>query len=688
MKITNRIKSAIKGFTTVDNSYNEQASMARSFLKYGNQKPLAQDWSSVIMDDSQLYQGYPYAAINVRANKLAQLATGNVKTELLDTYENSLNLDDEDFLHPYLKIINDSPTFSNYKFWYDISTYLDLEGVYYLMAVRTVAGEGEKKRIGNIQSFKLTNPYNVRRVINEETGLVGGYVESRGSQFREIPIDMIIPIIKLNPFKENEPYAMTDAAKEYQYTLKQAGDYTRHSLKNNMSAPGILNTDVLLPQEQFENFKNRVTSQEKGVPLFGNGAGAITWESMQIDLDKASLTSINEMNRATLFAVSGVGKTIMGIEESGTTRETSKTQKDLFTENHIIPQLQLILDAFNQDYKNNYNKQYLVNGATLYIDSPLGVDKDSELKDKDIELKEIAVKEAEFNLYEALLAKSYTPDSIKLYLDGDIGINELKIDEKHKAEQAQIAEQTQDGVVPPAEKPKEEVVVKEEKPVEPKPKEKNQTVVKYNINNITNNSKENPEEEIDIKLTDIQELNEYLALQNKVTKKTINDTDKTKFIETATDHEKVSTFLKLDNALKERFELEEPATVYSYFIDDGSIYNLFSKDDLEASYASQNNSIDGINAIINKKLANKTLKFDEYKILSNDYVSIHENITPKELNDDLQAIVKVSGYSKLIQYEENGILNKTTEIKVKNANIVKDNDRYYLEINTVIKTKE
>lgn len=685
MKITNRIKSAIKGFTTVDNSYNEQAAMARSFLKYGNQKPLAQDWSSIIMDDSQLYQGYPYAAINVRANKLAQLATENVKTELSEAYENKLNLEDDEYLHPYLEIINKSPTFSNYQFWYNVSTYLDLEGVYYLMAVRTIAGEGDQKRLGNIQSFKLTSPYNIRRIINKSTGDIGGYVEAKNGFVREIPLDLIIPIVKLNPFNDNEPYAMTDAAKEYQYTLKQAGDYTRHSLKNNMSAPGILNTDVLLPQEQFENFKNRVTSQEKGVPLFGNGAGAITWESMQIDLDKASLTSINEMNRATLFAVSGVGKTIMGIEESGTTRETSKTQKDLFTENHIIPQLQLILDAFNQDYKNNYNKEYLVNGAELYIDSPLGVDKDVELKDKEIELKEIEVKDAEFALYDLLLSKSYTSDTIKQYLDGDIEINELKIDEKHKKEQEAKAREIQGGPIVEEKKVEEKPV--EEKPVVEKPKEENKTIVKYNINNITNNSKEEKTEDDEpIELESIKELNNYLVLQNHVTKMSIKDVDKTKFLEIVTDYEKVKSYIQLDKKISSAYELEELKPVYSYYIDD-SLYSLYCKSSLEASSGAEN-SLEGLNKIVNKKLNKKVIKFDDYKILTNDYDSVVESAYPKELNSDLQAIVKISGYAKQIEYDSNAVISKNTVIMVKSACLVENDNKYYLEINAVIQEKE
>jgi hypothetical protein len=335
MKITQRFQNAFESFKKEKNSVSpEELSISRDFLKYGSNKPLVQDWSKVVMSDKDLYSGYSYAAITTRANKLVQLAIENIETKIVDDknteYDDSENAEN---IHPYLKIIDESATFSNQQFWYSISTYLDLVGVYYLMAIRTVEGEGEEKRIGNIQSFKLLSPYDIRRVINEETGDVGGYVEVRNGLVREIPTEMIIEMRKLNPFSNKDPYAMTDAAKEYQFALKQAGDYTRHSLKNNMAAPGIISTDVLLDREQFQNFVSRITNQEKGLPLFGNGAGAITWDAMQINLDNASLDKITEINRSTLFAVSGVSKTLMAIEESGTTRETSRVQKDLFVEN-------------------------------------------------------------------------------------------------------------------------------------------------------------------------------------------------------------------------------------------------------------------------------------------------------------------------------------------------------------------
>lgn len=412
MNIPKPIKSLQNFFAPNKQSIGDN--LGRDFLRFGNRKPLVQDWSKVIMTDKDLYTGYAFAAINNRANKFAQIATENLKTDATPRMIKEAKAKNQTLVHPYLDLIDSSKTFSDYSFWYDISTFLDLEGVYYLLAVRNVQGD----RVGRVQEFKLLNPYNVRRIRNKETGEIGGYAENRDGFVREIPPQMIIDIRNLNPFSSDEPYAMTDAAKEYQFTLKQAGDYTRHSLKNNMAAPGILSTDMLLDTEQFTNFVARVTNQEKGLPLFGNGAGAISWDPMQIDLDKASLDKINEINRSTLFAVSGVGKTMMSIEESGTTRETAKVQKDLFVENHIMPQLQLVIDALNQDYKKYYESEYEQNGFKLYIDNPLGTDREAEMKDVEIRTKSL-------DLYTALINKGYKPELAAKYTEGEITLEEL-----------------------------------------------------------------------------------------------------------------------------------------------------------------------------------------------------------------------------------------------------------------------
>ena len=143
-------------------------SLRTDFLKYGSQgKRMMPDWTQVVISDEDLYVGYSYAAIRNRANATAQMGIGRVTTKT----------EKQDYKHPYLEIIDQSPTFSNHKFWYDISTYLDLEGIYYLMAVRAF----DDNRYGDVQEFKLLNPYNIKRIVNEDTFEVGGYEEWRGS---------------------------------------------------------------------------------------------------------------------------------------------------------------------------------------------------------------------------------------------------------------------------------------------------------------------------------------------------------------------------------------------------------------------------------------------------------------------------------------------------------------------------
>lgn len=419
MKITNRIKVGVNAFRKAENSMGENLAESRRFLKYGNNKALVQDWSQVIMNDKEMYTGYPFAAIDRRANRVASLAKYNLKTDATKVVQEAAKNKEEEVRHPYLDIIDQSETFSNRKFWYDISTYLDLEGVYYILAVRNTAANGDgSTRFGNVVEFKLTNPWNIRRIRNKTTLEIGGYVETKMGMIREIPPELIIEMRKLNPFDDDEPFSIADAAKSAQYTLKQGGDYTKHALKNNMAAPGIISTDILLDPQQFQNFVSRVTNQEKGLPLFGNGAGAITWDDMQIDMDKAALKDIAEINRQELFAVSGAGKTMLSIEESGTTRDTAEIQNDLFIEYHALPQLELILDALNQDYKVHYKDEYKKNKYELCVDNPLDSDKDGDVKD-------IEIRDGQYKIYDTLVGMGYDRAIAAKYAMGEMTLEEI-----------------------------------------------------------------------------------------------------------------------------------------------------------------------------------------------------------------------------------------------------------------------
>ena len=445
MNLQQRVTNAAKALTgKTSNSLG--TSEANRFLRNGNGTlPLVQNWADVQISDEDMYTGYSYAAITKRANRTSVLGRRFVATDVAPKYAENYDGPDDDLIHPYLKVINRSKDFTKKQFWYEISTYLDLEGVYYLGAVRNSrANTRGETLVGAVQKFVLINPYEMRKVVNADTGEVGGYVESHNGFYREWASEQIIEIKMLNPFNKDKAFAMTDAAKEANFTMKQAGDYTRQTINGNIASPGIVTTNVELDEMQFANFKSRVTNRQKGEPIFGNGAGSLNWQDMQIDLDKAALDKVNEIQRSILFAVSGTSKTTLGIEESGTTRDTSKTQDENFTVDAIIPRCEDIADALNLDYRQWY-PEWEDNQFEIIIDNPLERDRTAALKDIEIRTKEL-------ELANSLIDIGYEPQLAIDYAKGNITLEQLSTptleDELTDAEIEAIAA-TELGIVKP-----------------------------------------------------------------------------------------------------------------------------------------------------------------------------------------------------------------------------------------------
>lgn len=460
VEIKNRIINALAAFSKTNNNVGVDPN---SFLKYGSRR-MPSKWTTPQINDEDFYTGYGFAVINKRANRSVVLGKKFLYTETTEELMKQANDANTSIVHPYLKLINDSTDFSVRDFWYNISTYLDLEGIYYLMAVRAVTGSG---KVGNIQKFTLLNPYWVKPVINKE-GKLGGYAEANPiNGNRVIPKEMIIPISLLNPFNPDKPYSLADAARDSQFTLKQANDFARESIDGNLNAPGILSSAIELPDDQFDNFVNRLKNHGRGEPLFGNGAGTISWTDMQTDLDKAALDKINSINRDVLLAVSGLSKTGVGVEESGTGREVSRTQKDDFTENAVMPQIENIIDALNLDYRQFYADQYKKNKYVISLDNPLETNRDAEQADVDI-------RDSQFTLMQSLIAKGYDAEIAAKYAKGKIDITDLGEPTVEVAEPVTPGDPTPDVVDPKTDpkedpkKPEKKTEKKVEKKVDPK----------------------------------------------------------------------------------------------------------------------------------------------------------------------------------------------------------------------------
>jgi hypothetical protein len=409
--ISQRIRNAVAAFRKTK---NELGSDPNAFFKYGKSR-MPSTWTTPDITDEDFYTGIGYAVINKRANRSVVLGKNFLFTSAKDEIQKAANDKGTQIEHPYLTLIRNSMDFAERDFWYDISTYLDLEGIYYLMAVRSVTPTG---KVGNIQKFTLLNPYWVKPVTNRR-GELGGYAESNpiyGN--RIIPKELIIPIKLLNPFDPSKAYSLADAARDSQFTLKQANNFARESINGNLNAPGILSSAIELPDDQFDNFVSHLKNHGHGEPFFGNGAGTVTWVDMQTDLDKAALDKINSINRDALLAISGLSKTGIGVEESGTGREVSRTQKDDFTENAVMPQIENIIDALNLDYRRYYNDQYTKNKYVISLDNPLETDRDAEQAD-------VEIRDSQFTLMQSLVAKGYDIEIASKFAKGLVSITDL-----------------------------------------------------------------------------------------------------------------------------------------------------------------------------------------------------------------------------------------------------------------------
>ena len=179
----------------VQKTSNGAIKSARDFLRYGNREKLYPSWSDIQMPDSDMYRGYSYAVIQKRGNKVASLAKNNLKTwakqEIVDEYQKR----EEQVLHPYLKVIEDSTKFTEKQFWKNISIYLDLAGRYYLGVIRNEIKPLNPKLpviTTDPTEFVMLNPYEIRRVI-DKNGNVAGYIErKKDGRYREWPLHQII----------------------------------------------------------------------------------------------------------------------------------------------------------------------------------------------------------------------------------------------------------------------------------------------------------------------------------------------------------------------------------------------------------------------------------------------------------------------------------------------------------------
>lgn len=380
----------------------------------------------------EIYQGYIFGAIKKTRNQVAEILSNNV--EVFNPQDGNPNeapaLDER---HPYMDAIENADM-DNSLFYAGLATYIIVLGEAFIDAgLRTMAA-------GNIvptAAFNLLQSNKVVRTYTAE-GQLATYkltekLPSGVDKTTHFVPSNVIALIDLNPWDLRKGYGMIRPIVDKVALENMATKLQTATLANGLKAPGILSTKDKIAKDDYDNLVNAVETRyasndmdKAGKPIVTNG-GFVDYKSLLEDLDKLAMLKIRNMNRDAFFAALSVSKTILGIEESGTTREVARVQREQFILDACMPLANAILSGLNQDYKTNYPKDYQRKPRKMRAVAPIE-------KDTEQEKAEAEVNQTKAETYKTYVDSGMDPDQAAKLAGLELEDNEkIKVVEKPAA---------------------------------------------------------------------------------------------------------------------------------------------------------------------------------------------------------------------------------------------------------------
>lgn len=403
-------------------------------------KTLRNKTSDVKIEPEHLYRGYGYGIINSITKTGIVTAEENVRTTCSSAERERLAKNNDQIEHPYKKLWQNSPYFSEYDFWKQFLTYIQLNGEFYIyMNRKRIAGAsrykaGTRNLMFPTNYMKLLNPNEMKPKTYDSDGNVVEWQRTIKSKtnvgqnlVQVFPAYQIIRVSEFDPLDPAKPYSLLDATKENLFTLENAKDFTRHALVSNVNAPGIIAVNgEFETQEQFDNYVAMLQNHEKGEWIIAAGNAETKAQELSQNLDGASQEKIRAIERDEMLVTTGISKSVLGIETTGLTRDVAATQKLTFVEKTVVPYIKLMLETLNFDYRVNYAGDFNENKYILRVTTP-------STSDKTQELKELEVREAEYAMVQRYVDRGYTRKSAAQFVRGEIDVEQLQLEKGDKA---------------------------------------------------------------------------------------------------------------------------------------------------------------------------------------------------------------------------------------------------------------
>ena len=191
---------------------------------------------------------------------------------------------------------------------------------------------------------------------NETLELVGWYNQLDGKQNVEVfDPEVVLPILYYNPFNVYSGLSPLYAASISVNAEKKISSWNSSFFKIGMKNPIIIKSKGTLTTEQKAELRKEIRNYYSGIEG-GQGAlllgGNVDFEEVKISTKDVDFIKGKELNREEIAAIYGVPPALLGIFNYSNYSNT-REQRQLFWENTLLPQLNLIKDLIQVNILDN-----------------------------------------------------------------------------------------------------------------------------------------------------------------------------------------------------------------------------------------------------------------------------------------------------------------------------------------------
>lgn len=222
------------------------------------------------------------------------------------------------------------------------------------------------------------------QVVPSAQDFIAGYIYT-GPEGEKIPLsrDDVIQLKMPNPLDPYRGMGPVQSILANLDSVRYSAEWNRNFFLNSAEPGGIVQVPESWTDEQFDSFSARWREAHQGVANSGRVAileGGATWAQNRYSHDQMQFADLRRVERDTVIEAYGMPKSMLGIVED-VNRANAQTSKVVFAENLIIPRLERIKGALNNDFLPMFGES--AKGMEFDYEDPVPQDAEARIAERD-----------------------------------------------------------------------------------------------------------------------------------------------------------------------------------------------------------------------------------------------------------------------------------------------------------------